>query len=227
MDDSYVAIPNFLSDQKRLSPLQTLRLLFSYHYCNLVSQFYFRTREYEAGLLFVDRCRELLEQYSSEIPEGETQRIEHDVTFLELSLYDALNLWQEYLDLFEQIFREKRTKAYIAEYQVDTHLGQMPEERFGRYLMSFPPANSLSPRTLSELSPVMQNSKTRVFVHKLYLCEHRRAIIERKLHRQQEGKSVEHLKRHQKERLSSAEQEERFAEMGRLFEWMKRNDSPK
>nr|WP_300838933.1 hypothetical protein [uncultured Acetatifactor sp.] len=187
-------------DRKKLSPLQAMRLLMSYPYINFVSQFFSRTREYETGLAFVDTCRHLLDKYAADIPVIEAQRIEKDITFMELSFYDALNLWQRYLDFFEHIFLEKRTQPYIAAYFPNPK--ENAEERFGRYLLG-------------------RDSKG-LQVHKLYLHEHRRAIIKRKLVRQEFGKNVEHLKRHQKEQLSDEEYLKRVQEMKNLFEWMKK-----
>lgn len=182
--------------------------------------------------MFVDRCIELLEQCSTEIPYEKAQRIERDVAFLKLALFDALNLWQEYLDYFEEIFQCRRNGVYIGEFVVDSFDKPSPDERFGRYLIRPSEMNLLPPKTSSsalvgvqdmyELE-VSQSRKKRVFVHELYLHENRRAIIERKLCRKKAGKSVEHLKRHQKEQLSSEEQHKRFAEMERLFQWMKKS----
>lgn len=221
-ENGQMAIVPFLSEHEHIPPVQILRILFSYPYCNLISQFYLRTREYETGLLFVDRSRDLLEQYSSEIPQEEFQQIERDVSFLELSLYDALNLWQDYLDLFEQIFQEKRTKAYFSEYVVDSCGKQSPQERFGRYLMSALAEALTSTGALAKTDMIGRNKPRTVWVHRCYCLESRRLVIERKLHRQQEGKNVEHLKRHQKSQLSTAEQDARFAEMAQLFEYMKK-----
>lgn len=188
-------------NRKKLSPLQAMRLLMSYPYINFVSQFFSRTREYELGLDFVDICRDLLDKYAADIPLTEAQRIEKDITFLELSFYDALNLWQKYLDFFEYIFLEKRTPSYIVTYAPNP--SQNARERFGRYLLG--------------------HDNKGLQVHELYLCEHRRAIIKRKLIKQEFGKNVEHLKRHQKEQLSNEEYLKRLQEMQNLFEWMKKN----
>lgn len=178
-----------------------MRTLFTYPYCNFIPQYFGRTREYDLGLLFVDQCRNLLTEYNDEIPPQEAKLIEHDVTFLELSLYDDLNRWQEYLNLFEQIFREKRTKEYISTYNPSMSNGQSDKERFGRYLIGHTPQGF-------------------ALVHNLYSCERRRAVIERKLHRQQEGKNVEHLKRHSKEKLLDEEQCRRYIEMNEFIHWM-------
>ena len=90
--------------------------------------------------------------------------------------------------------------SYITTYSPDS--SQNAQERFGRYLL--------------------YHDIEGLHVHGLYLCENRRAVIERKLIRQEFGKNVEHLKRHQKEHLSNEEYLKRIKEMKSLFEWMKK-----
>ena len=185
------------------SPAQALRILFSYPYVNLVPQLFSRTRDYVLELEFVDRCRDILTIYISEIPEKEALFIEHNLTFLELHCLDHLNRWQEYLELFERVFREKRTRNYISKYDARGKTKQALSERFGRYLFGY---------DLFDCA----------LVHSLYRLEHRRAIIERKLIRLEEGKSVEHLKRHQQEQLSSEELDRRYEEIKRLIKWFEK-----
>lgn len=185
--------------------LDALRLLFSYPYCNLVSEMFFRTRDYDEGLLLVDRCRDLLEIYMLDIPMEEYHRIESQVSFLELSLLDFQNRWQEYLDLFETIFIEKRSCAYIMRYQPGRSGELTDSERFGRYFLGY-------------------DSDGAVLVHSSFLSEDRRRVIERKLTRQKAGKRTEHLRRHQKEKLSDAEIEKRYGEVRELFLRLKRID---
>lgn len=185
--------------------LDALRLLFSYPYCNLVSEMFFRTRDYDEGFLLVGRCRDLLEIYMLDIPMEEFHRIESQVSFLELSLLDAQNRWQEYLDLFEVIFAEKRSPAYICHYQSGLWPNQTDIDRFGRYLLGYAPDGC-------------------ALVHNLYLHDDRRAVIERKQKRLQAGKTTEHLKRHQKEKLTDAEIEKRYGEVRELFLRLKRID---
>lgn len=167
---------------------------------NTLICYFYNTREFEVGLTFVDICRDLLNKYTADIPFIEAQHIEYDITFMKLNLYDYLNQWQQYLDFFEYIFLEKRSKLYIATYYSDPN--QDAKERFGRYLFSC---------NYNELQ-----------VHKLFLHEDRRAIIERKLIRQKLGKNVEHLKRHQKEQLSDEDYLKRIEEMEQLIECMKK-----
>lgn len=188
-------------NKKKLSPLEIMRTLMSYPYVNFIAQAFHRIREYDLGLDFVDICRDLLCKYVSDIPVEEAQRIESDITFMELSFYDFLNQWQQYLDFFEYVFLKKRTASYITTYCPDPK--QNAQERFGRYLLD-------------------QDNKT-LKVHKLYLLDNRRAIIKRKLVKQEFGKNVEHLKRHQKEQLSNEEYLKRTEEMKCLFEYMRKS----
>ena len=183
-----------------------MRFLFSYPYSNLLPQMISRTREFEDGLVFSKRCRELLEIYHFDLPCEEYHKIECDVTFLELSLLDDLNRWQEYLDYFEIIYAEKRSPAYISHYQSCLWPDQTDEERFGRYFLGYAPDGC-------------------ALVHNLYLHDDRRIVIERKFRRLQCGKSVEHLKRHHKAMLTSEEQKKRFQEMEKYFQRLKRYDS--
>ena len=190
----------------RETALDAMRFLFSYPYSNLLPQMISRTREFEDGFVFSKRCRELLEIYHFDLPFEEYHKIECDVTFLELSLLDDLNRWQEYLDYFEIIYAEKRSPAYISHYQSCLWPDQTDEERFGRYFLGYAPDGC-------------------ALVHNLYLHDDRRSVIERKVKRLREGKSVEHLKRHQKAVLTSEEQKKRFLEMEKYFHRLKRYDS--
>lgn len=187
----------------QLSPVQAMHILFSHPYCNFLSYFFIQTREIETGFFFVNRCKELLDEYSTEIPEEEVLHIEFHITSLELCLYDYSNQWQAYLDFFETIFQQKRTKPYILTYSI--YSGDA-EKRFQRYLLGF-------------------DKKGLANVHYLYLSERRRSVIERKLRRQQEGKNVNYFKRHQKEQLSEQEQTQKFKEMERLFKRIQKGNT--
>ena len=187
-------------NKKNLSPLEAMRILMSYPFNGFTSEFFHNTREYESGLVFVDICRDLLNDYAADIPTDEAQQIECAITFMELSFYDYLNQWQQYLDFFEHIFLEKRSAPFIATYCLNPN--QNAQERFGRYLLG--------------------HDNKRYKVHKLYLQEDRRAVIKRKLIKQEFGKNVEHLKRHQKDQLSNEEYLQRVKEMNYLFECMKK-----
>lgn len=195
-------LPSLLLPETRekltTDPLYALRTLYTPEYNSLIGQFFMRTREFELGLAFVARTRELLIIYRSELSFSEYDEIEMMTYFDELAFLDRLNRWHEYLCLFEEMFANKRTPAFLSRY---SHVGigdpwASDEERFGRYLL--------------------QNSADELVVHSLYLCEDRRKIIERKLIRKETGKSVEHLKRHQREQLPEGEWERRFVE---LIEW--------
>jgi len=187
------------------SPSEIIRLLFSHPYVNFVPQLFDRTREFELGLEFIERCRVVLSLYYAEIPKDEAAFIECNLTLLELSFLDRLNRWAEYLDLFEKYFREKRTKAYILRYKTDKGL-QSDVARFGRYLLHYDYYGCYAIAS----------------VHTFYLSERRRAIIERKQARFEQGKNVDYLKRHQKDRLSFEERERRYHDLMRLLRWIRK-----
>ena len=183
------------------SPAQALRILFSDPYVHLVPRLFSRTRDFALGLDFVKRCRAILELYTTAIPEKEALQIEYNLTFLELSCLDYLNRWEEYLDLFEKYFREKRTPNYISRYEKNNRVKQTDSERFGRYLLGY-------------------DDSGYALVHSFIIIDHRRAVIKRKQLRLYEGKNVEHLKRHQQEQLSLEELDRRYEEMRQIIEWI-------
>ena len=148
--------------------LQLLRALLSYPYINWVSQFFSRTRNAETELYFVDYCREIITYHRGEISEKEYRGYDHALIRYELSAYDRLNRWEEYIAFYEQAVSEGRLQSYS----------------WDRY-----------------------------------------PIICRKQKRLEAEKNVEHLKRHQQSGWTDEELDKRYAEMERLFEYMKRRYS--
>lgn len=82
------------------NPIGALRELLSYPKINFVSQYFTRTRNFEAGLDFVDFCYDAMWQYSQEITTTEAAFWDRYLTGLRLALYDRLNLWSEYIDAY-------------------------------------------------------------------------------------------------------------------------------
>lgn len=179
-------------------PLELLRTLFAYPYCNLLSAYFDRTREFELGLLFIGRAYEVLDAAAGELSPGEYERLDYRLQTMRLSLYDRLNHWGEYLDLFEELLRSKRTGPWVGLYEP-----RCEPARFGRYYLG------------RALDGYLQ-------VHELYLYDDRRRLIERKAWRQATGKNVDYLKCRQKEDLTKEERATRYSELERLLAWMQK-----
>lgn len=188
-------LPALLSGTATLPPPELMRLLFSYPYCNLIPQYFERTRDFENGLRFVECCSALLLSSGGTIPEREAVRIRGQLCTLELSMLDHLNRWEEYLSRFEELL--------VCEELLCTYAPRCAPDRFGRYLLG-------------------RDASGALLVHQLYLQEPRRRLIERKLDRLAAGKQVEHLKCHQQERLTPDELSDRYEQLERIFSWMKR-----
>lgn len=188
-------LPTSLSGAATLPPPELMRLLFSYPYCNLIPQYFERTRDFENGLRFVECCSALLLSSGGAIPEREAAGIRGQLCALEFSMLDHLNRWEEYLSRFEELL--------VREELLCTYAPSCAPDRFGRYLLGRDAGGAL-------------------LVHQLYLQEPRRRLVERKLARRAAGKQVEHLKRHQRERLAPDELSDRYEELEHLFSWMKR-----
>ncbi len=173
--------------------LKALRALFSYPLNEWVSRYFLWTRNMEAQLGFVDYCRQIVDYYRNDLSNEEYEQFDQELILYELTAYDYLNRWQEYIDLFEMT---RAGKDYTSTYMLYRN-----DPVFNSY--------------------VLHRDEHYQYVHFLYLSDSRYRTICRKLQREIAGKSVEHLKRHQRERLSNEERDSRQAEMARLFEYLK------
>ncbi len=90
-----------------LDRLNTLRALMTYPMINWVSQFFSRTRDGGTQLYFVRYCREIIEEYDAEISAEEREAFDRELIHYELSAYDRLNWWQEYVNFFEETRNQK------------------------------------------------------------------------------------------------------------------------
>ncbi len=93
-------IEPFSRPERWSNPPAALRELLSYPKINFVSQYFTRTRTFEAGLDFVNFCYDIMWQYSHEISINEAAFWDRYLTGLRLVLYDRLNLWPEYIDAY-------------------------------------------------------------------------------------------------------------------------------
>jgi hypothetical protein len=71
-------------------------------------------------------------------------------------------------------------------------------------------------------SYVLKRDERFQYVHFLYYKDRRYKIIRRKMQREHEGKSVEHLKRHQRDRISDERMAVRLDDLRRCFESLSR-----
>lgn len=139
--------------------LNAMAILLSYPMANFTSQYFIRTRDYDKGLQFVNKCQYIISTNKTSISCENLEKWELYLLTLKLALLDYSNDWEAYVELYNK------------------------------------------EPTLSSHPAIAK----------------RHGIICRKLARKRAGKPIEHLKRHQKERLTLSEQERRYAEMLALF----------
>lgn len=178
----------------------SVKALLSYPLCNFVNEFFTYTRNYESGLDFTDYCYRILEMNRDKLNDKEFECLDKILIRLRLSMLDYLNRWGEYISYYENILS---TKNYLLTYDKGRN-----DPDFNRY--------------------VVYEDKDYKYVHFLYVGSYRYEIIKRKFSKWLNGKNVEHLKRHQQDRLSDTELQERIESIfTRLDMYLRRSQNDK
>ncbi|MDK2801584.1 MAG: hypothetical protein PWQ70_3203 [Clostridiales bacterium] len=186
--------------KKYIDPLIALKELLSYPLCNFVHEFFTYTRNYESGLDFADYCYSILEINKDKLTDKEFEQFDKLLITLRLSMLDYLNRWGEYISYYENILS---TKNYLLTYDKSRN-----DPDFNKY--------------------VVYEDERYKYVHFLYAVSHRYEIIKRKFNKWLNGKNVEHLKRHQQDRLSDTELQERIESIfARLDMYLRRSQNDK
>lgn len=185
---------NFIEKFQFLDPysdkLQLINKLLSYPMINFVSQFFTRTRNYWLFLDFTENCKKIINYYNDQnkISQERYEELDRILIGYELASYDYLNLWNLYI----QMYNELKNKRYIDKYSIkNQYLAE--DEDF--------------------VKSILYKDECYYYVHFLYSYKERYEIIYRKQQKLDAGKNIEHLKRHQQEQLSENELTERYNEM--------------
>ncbi len=188
----------FNSIYSNADKFQVVDKLLSYPMINFINQFFSRTRNYWLCLNFVDICREIIEHYKSigYVSSKRYEELDRIQIGYELNSYDHLNLW----DLYIQMYEELKNKKYINKYPV---------------------TNQYLSENQDFLKNVLYKDDQFFYVHFLYTYKKRYEIICRKQQKLDAGKNVKHLMRHQQEQLSEQELNDRYNEMVSFLKFMK------
>ena len=173
-------IQNYL--KKYQDPFTTVKMILSYPLWDYVSEFFTYIRNYEDGLDFVDYCYNVLEINRDKLTDKEFEHFDRTLIGLKLSMLDYLNRWGEYISYYENLLSENN---YLLTYAKSRN-----DAEFNKY--------------------VVYEDNSYKYVHFLYVGSYRYKIIKRKFTKWLQGKNVEHLKRHQQDRLSENEIQERL-----------------
>lgn len=181
---------NFLAEKFGLNKY---RKIVSYPTWNYVSQAIFTTRSYEAGLEGALLLLRLTEHYKPRIDKKEYEsNLRHLYSFV-LSMLDSLDRWEEYLDLWEKLFREAPLADTYGKDARNYHGGKM------------------EPFVLGEDEHIL-------YIHFLWGTQDRKEVIRRKLLRKRSGKRIDYLLHAQQDQLTESEIQRRLE---RLAQWIK------
>lgn len=190
--DNYCKVMKVSSDDIA----EHLRKVLQPPFSGWVKQYFVRTRNYELGLSFVGICRMLISICSTVFEQKEYINFDITLTYLHLDMLDYSNQWYQYVEEFEN---SRESKPYSIAYAKDSRKQIGSADDAGDAFYSY----------------VLGESELSYKVHFLYLCSHRYAIIKRKIDRYKAGKSTDYLMRHQQDKLSDAEFEQRLWELQR------------
>ena len=159
----------------------------------LFDQVFIRTRSYELGLDFVAICTDQVEKHKDEIEPWKYEDYQQRLIRLELKMLDYLNRIEEYLSYSDWV---------IENVQI-FHQGDPQYKTSPRYLLGY--AQESGNLIVERLVAAGERK-----VHFLCTESHRYDIISRKLEKRNAGKNIEHLKRHQQDRLTEEEIARRY-----------------
>lgn len=168
--------------------LKAVKALLSYPLNNWVSQYFVRTRSYRSELDFISKCYHILECNKDSITRNEYEAFDRYLIGLKLSALDKLNRWNDYIAFYDYILKNK---AYVTKYS---------KFKDDQNINAF----------------VLYEDLDYKYVHFLYGFR-RYDIIKRKLKRKTSGKSTNHLKKHQQDKLAEEEYQKRLDEMYHCF----------
>jgi hypothetical protein len=174
--------------------LRQLRYFCSYPLWNIATAFLKHTRSYSDGLEIAQLLLRAAYDYRHEIPREENERYFSLLFSFYLAMLDRLDRWDEFLRCYDALMRV--TSFYLT-YAADAEALHGPKLR--QY--------------------ILDTERGFLKVHFLWGQHHRREIIERKMTRQRDGRSVGHLRHAQKNELTPHEISRRIAWLIKWFRY--------
>ncbi|MCD7947291.1 MAG: hypothetical protein LUG13_03200 [Oscillospiraceae bacterium] len=195
-NDHALSIREFESALRAKNELTAVRLLLSYPLVNWVSQYFSRTRAADRQLDFINLCRSIIDRHREKLADAEYEHFDRYLLLSKLAAFDRLNLFYEYIKLFEYI-REHYT--YSIRYS-QTKKGAV----FDSYII-------VPEDIATQLVPEGAKTFAPTYTHFLYPAHRRYEVIKRKYDRM---KSDQHVQaRAQAEDLPDSERARRQFEM--------------
>lgn len=163
-------------------PFLCVKILLSTSLWSFVQEYYAYLCVITQVMDFINYSVSVLDNNADRLSDTERRRYFIQLSTFTLFLLDRLNLWDEYINFFEKLLEKK--------------------DCFLKY--NLPLKISVDPVYIISENDCVIN------VHFLYFIDKRYKITKSKLVKQSQWKSVEHLKRHQKSRLSQNEIDRRY-----------------
>lgn len=191
-DATFLAQVGSTSLAKKFS-LKKYRKIISYPTWNYVSQAIFTTKSYEAGLEGSFLLLKLTECYKPKLEKKEYESNLRQLYSFVLSMLDSLDRWEEYLELWDKLFREVPL--------ADTY-GKGARDFHGKGIEPF----------------IVAEDEHTLYIHFLWGTQDRKEVIKRKLFKKGSGKRIDYLLHAQQEQLTDSEIRRR---LDRLAWWVK------
>jgi len=173
--------------------LDKYRKIMSYPIWNYVSQGIFTSRSYRDGLGGSRLLLRLTEYYKPKLKRKEYELNLRKLYSFVLNMLDRLDRWEEYLDLWEKLFREVPL--------ADTYNKDV-RNYHGEEMQQF----------------VLEEDEHILYVHFLWGTKNLRDVIRRKLLKKRSGKKIDYLLHAQQDQLTDSEIQRRVE---RLYQWIK------
>lgn len=170
---------NYISllDENSKNPITLIKAIYTTQLSNYINQYFISTRDYENGLDFTGWALNIIKEYSDQFTVEEFEKVHIELIYNKLNFLDYLNRWAEYLEYYNYILNS--TKYSL------TYSRTRSDDEFNKFVLN-------------------EDVKYK-YVHFLFLVNHRHSIIIRKFDKWIKGNKVEHLKRHQQDKLSEKE----------------------
>ncbi len=157
-----------------------IRFLTKYPNWAIATDSLIATRNYDVAISFAASIFLRSFEFSAELTETELQRIHHITSTLLLQMFDKADRWNEYVMWFW--FLRKHTNNYL---RYDLHIVQHHDPDIDLF--------------------IDDKGDQYTWVHTMYLYNHRRRIIERKLQRSKDGKASKSDKHRSKDDLTATD----------------------
>lgn len=184
-------IPSLTNEIKTIKdPFAAVRAMMSYPIWNWVQEYFMRLRDYERAMEFVCYCTDEIDKNAEKCTADDLRNWFEKISGFTLALYDHLNLWEFYIEYFDELLEDKSNPVCYR----------------------FPNEAHIKPQYIIRFEPKF------MYVHRLATLDFTYNQVKHKLEQANAGHGIERLKRKQQDKLTDEEIAKRHQQMvERLF----------